>query len=132
MLQEKARANETVTRTFRQTISSLSHSHLLSPLTLLSSSSATRVCPQPCGALCCTASPAGASEENERRRSEDERAEARTISVEDDEEDADAETQPEAEGEAAEARVEKKGDEFRAARAGAATTGKTRRNMVLW
>ena len=96
---------------------------------MLSSSSATRVWPQPCGALCCAASPAaGASEANERRRSEDERAEARLISAEDDD---DAETRPEEEGEA-EARVEKKGDEFRAARAGAVTTGKTRRNMFLW
>jgi hypothetical protein len=78
--------------------------------------------------LCCATSPAaGASEANERRRSEDERAEARLISAEDDD---DAETRPE-EGEA-EARVEKKGDEFRAARAGAVTTGKTRRNMFLW
>ena len=111
-----------MTRTFRR-----SHPFPFS-LTLLSSSSATRVWPQPCGALCCDASPAGASEANERRRSEDESAEARVMSADEEEDAADAETQPEEEAEAA-ASVEKDG-EFRAARAGAATTGKTRRNMV--
>ena len=71
-----------------------------------------------------------ASEANERLRSEDDRAEAKVIRVEDDAADGD----PEKVEEAA-ARVEKVGEasteEIRAARAGAATTGKTRLNMVF-
>ena len=101
---------------------------------MLSSSSATRVWPQPCGALCWAASPAaGASEANERPRGRSS-SDARVINGDEEVAESDDDDPVEAASvEKADGAADDDDQEVsRAARAEAATAGKTRRNMVFF